>query len=64
MVAHDIPIVGINRGRLGFLTDILPENMRQDLGEVLQGDYYQENRTVFNRQTHPRRRNNWPNVWP
>lgn len=47
MVAHDIPIVGINRGRLGFLTDILPENMRQDLGEVLQGDYYQENRTVL-----------------
>ena len=48
MVAHGIPIVGINRGRLGFLTDILPENMRQDLGQVLRGDYFQENRTVLN----------------
>lgn len=47
MVAHGIPIVGINRGRLGFLTDILPETMRQDLGQVLRGDYFQENRTVL-----------------
>ena len=47
MVAHDIPIVGINRGRLGFLTDILPENMHEDLGQVLSGDYFQENRTAL-----------------
>ena len=47
VVEHGIPIVGINRGRLGFLTDILPENMRTELGQVLDGDYFQENRSVL-----------------
>jgi NAD+ kinase len=27
IVAHQVPIVGINRGRLGFLADILPDDM-------------------------------------
>ena len=47
MVTHGIPIVGVNRGRLGFLTDILPENMHQELGQVLKGDYFQENRSAL-----------------
>ena len=47
MVNHDIPIIGINRGRLGFLTNILPENMHQDLKQILSGDYHQESRTVL-----------------
>ena len=47
MVAHQIPIIGINRGRLGFLTNILPENMHQDLKQILAGDYHKEERTVM-----------------
>ena len=47
VVEHGIPIVGINRGRLGFLTDILPEHMRNDLGQVLSGDYFQEDRSAL-----------------
>ena len=47
MVKHDIPIVGINRGRLGFLTDILPENMHRDLTQILDGEYFEEVRTVL-----------------
>ena len=47
MVEHNIPIVGINRGRLGFLTNILPENMHQDLKQILAGDYHREDRTVM-----------------
>ncbi|MEM7304345.1 MAG: NAD(+) kinase [Pseudomonadota bacterium] len=47
MVPFDVPIVGINRGRLGFLTDILPENMHQNLDQILQGTYFKEVRTVL-----------------
>lgn len=47
MVEYDIPIIGINRGRLGFLTDILPENMHHDLGQILNGEYFEEVRTVL-----------------
>ena len=48
MVQYDIPIIGINRGRLGFLTDISPENMHQDLDQILNGEYFEEVRTVLN----------------
>lgn len=47
MVDHGIPIIGINRGRLGFLTNILPENMHQDLKQILSGEYHEEKRTVM-----------------
>ncbi len=47
MVNHDIPIIGINRGRLGFLTNILPEDMHQNLKQILSGDYHKESRTVL-----------------
>ncbi len=47
MVKHEIPIIGINRGRLGFLTNILPENMHKDLKQILNGEYFQETRTVL-----------------
>ena len=47
MVQFDVPIVGINRGRLGFLTDILPENMHQNLDQILQGEYFKEVRSVL-----------------
>jgi NAD+ kinase len=35
---HDIPLLGINRGRLGFLTDVLPQNMEGCIGAVLAGE--------------------------
>jgi NAD+ kinase len=40
-VSHDLPVLGINRGRLGFLTDIHPEELHK-INEVLQGQYQQE----------------------
>lgn len=39
MAACDIPLLGINRGRLGFLTDILPEELEPRVASVLAGDY-------------------------
>ena len=44
---HDIPLVGINLGRLGFLTDISPDDMLQRLDEILAGDYHEERRFLL-----------------
>tara|TARA_E500000331_G_C17271957_1_gene719668 strand:- start:8477 stop:9394 length:918 start_codon:yes stop_codon:yes gene_type:complete len=34
-----VPVVGVNRGRLGFLADISPDDIEKALGEVLAGNY-------------------------
>jgi NAD+ kinase len=34
-----VPIVGVNRGRVGFLADVSPENIETSIGQVLKGDY-------------------------
>lgn len=39
MMEYDIPLLGVNRGRLGFLTDILPSEMEAQVKRVLAGDY-------------------------
>lgn len=39
LVDYDVPLLGINRGRLGFLTDILPSELEQRVAEVLKGNY-------------------------
>ncbi|MEH6529062.1 MAG: NAD(+) kinase [Porticoccus sp.] len=39
MVDHDVPLLGVNRGRLGFLTDILPGDMEEQVDRVLSGDF-------------------------
>lgn len=44
--AHDIPLLGINCGRLGFLTDIGGNN-HQQLLEVLAGKYFTESRKLM-----------------
>ncbi len=46
-VTAKIPVVGINRGTLGFLTDIHPDHFEKDLLAVLNGQYYQEQRTLI-----------------
>ena len=35
----DIPILGVNRGRLGFLTDIAPSELEDRVADVLSGNY-------------------------
>ena len=41
------PVIGINRGRLGFLTDILPQDIETHLSAVLQGRYEEEKRFLL-----------------
>lgn len=41
------PMLGINRGRLGFLTDISPDRLREQIGAVLRGDCSSEERFLL-----------------
>lgn len=43
----DVALIGINLGRLGFLTDVLPEGMTDQLDRILEGDYREESRTLL-----------------
>ena len=47
MADQDLPVVGINRGRLGFLTDIRPEEIERALGPILEGQYVEEKRFLL-----------------
>jgi len=42
-----IPLLGVNRGRLGFLTDISPADLEERLEKVLQGEYIEETRFLL-----------------
>lgn len=43
---HHLPVLGINRGRLGFLTDIHPNELYK-IGDVLNGKYITEKRFLL-----------------
>lgn len=45
-VDHNVPVLGINRGRLGFLTDIHPNEL-QEINEILKGNYIKESRFLL-----------------
>ena len=47
VAAREVPLVGINRGRLGFLTDVSPEHMLDALDAILAGDYLAERRLML-----------------
>lgn len=44
----EIPITGINRGKLGFLTDINPDDIKTRLFNLLKGYYKCEKRFILN----------------
>jgi NAD+ kinase len=48
----NVPVVGINRGRLGFLTDIAPLDLEKELIAVLSGHYTSEQRFLVNTRIH------------
>jgi NAD+ kinase len=41
------PILGINRGRLGFLADVTPDEMIPSVEQVLRGDYTRDSRMLL-----------------
>ena len=50
LVEHGVPLVGVNLGRLGFLTDISRSDATVRLGEMLDGAYTEENRCMLDAQ--------------
>ncbi len=47
LVRYRVPVVGINQGRLGFMTDIALHDMRRSMGAILSGDYSMEERSLI-----------------
>lgn len=47
---RNIPILGINTGRLGFLADISPEEIEETFHEICNGHYQVEDRSVLRLQ--------------
>ena len=44
---HHIPLIGVNQGRLGFLTDLSMESMQEAIAAMLDGKYVAEQRLLL-----------------
>ena len=47
LVRHRVPLVGVNQGRLGFMTDIGHDDMQAGIGAILDGKYVIEERSLL-----------------
>ena len=47
IASENVPVIGVNRGRLGFLTDVLPEEIELRLSQVLAGEYSVDSRFLL-----------------
>ncbi len=47
IVEDNVPLIGINLGRLGFLVDISPEQIHCKLNNILSGHYFEEKRYLL-----------------
>ncbi|HEU0197876.1 MAG TPA: NAD(+)/NADH kinase [Nevskiaceae bacterium] len=52
LIEHDVPILGINHGRLGFLAEISPDEMADSISSVLTGQYFIAERLVLSAEVH------------
>ncbi|HAS62227.1 MAG TPA: NAD(+) kinase, partial [Vibrio sp.] len=48
----DISVIGVNRGNLGFLTDLNPEDFQTTLKAVLDGEFIEEERFLLEAEIH------------
>src|ERR1700724_2008556 len=44
---HGVPLLGVHRGRLGFLTDVMPQNMFPCIDAALQGKLQADERPLL-----------------
>src|SRR5438093_12362366 len=47
LVRHHVPLVGVNQGRVGFMTDIGHDDMRSGIGAIIEGRYTLKERTLL-----------------
>jgi NAD+ kinase len=52
LAPHDVALIGVNQGRLGFLTDISVENMIATIGAILDGKFVAEERMLLEGQVY------------
>jgi len=52
LARFDIGVIGVNRGNLGFLTDLAPDDFEATLAEVLAGNFVTENRFLLEAEVH------------
>jgi len=43
-----VPLLGVNQGRLGFMVDVRPEEMGENLSAILGGEFLREERLMLN----------------
>ena len=46
VATRPVPLLGVNRGRLGFLTDVSAASMLEDVDSVLEGRYVEDRRSL------------------
>jgi NAD+ kinase len=47
LARHGVPLIGVNLGRLGFLTDISTDKMHEELNRILDGEFETEQRILL-----------------
>jgi len=47
LIQNEIPLLGINLGRLGFLAEISPDEIEKELGLILSGKYREAKRNIL-----------------
>ena len=52
LAPHDVALVGVNQGRLGFLTDISVDTMIATIGAILDGKFVAEERMMLEGQVY------------
>lgn len=48
----NVSVIGVNRGNLGFLTDLNPEDFKSSLEAVLKGEFIEEQRFLLEAEVH------------
>ena len=58
--SRGIPIIGVKTGRLGFLADVLPDDIDETLDALYNGNYQTEEHAVIELQTNGEPLDTWP----
>jgi len=52
LVDSNVPLLGVNLGRLGFLVDVSPDDITKRMHEILNGKFEEEHRILLNTTIH------------
>ncbi|ABE55852.1 NAD(+) kinase [Shewanella denitrificans OS217] len=52
LARYDVAVIGVNRGNLGFLTDLPPDGFETQLAQVLGGEFETEHRFLLEAEVH------------